>query len=87
VKFTVRWSRRALDALTQLWLDEPTQRSAITQATATIDLLLQSDPDQRGESRDDDRRILFVPPLIVIFSVDTDHRVVRVLNARHLKLR
>jgi hypothetical protein len=87
VKFTVQWSRRALDAVTQLWLDNTNQRAEFTQATATIDQLLQFDPHQQGESRDDKRRVLFVPPLVVIFSVDIDRKLVRVLSARQLKRR
>lgn len=87
VKYAVRWSRQALDALAQLWLDNPAQRAEFTQATATIDQLLLVNPHEQGESRDDGRRILFVPPLIVIFSVDADHNVVRMLSVRHLKRR
>ena len=87
MKFTVEWSRRALDAIAKLWLDHSDQRSAITQAIATIDQLLQFAPENQGESRDDDRRILFVPPLVVIFRVDIDRQLARILDARHLKRR
>jgi hypothetical protein len=87
VKFSIRWSRRALDSVAQLWLDNPDQRSGITQATATIDQLLQFDPQEHGESRNDGRRIVFVPTLVAIISVDADHNVVRVLDVRQLKRR
>ena len=87
MKYTVQWSRRAVDALAQFWLDNTVQRTEITQATATIDQLLQFNPDEQGESRDDGRRILFVPPLVVIFRVNTEHNMVRVLNVGQLKRR
>lgn len=87
MKFTVQWSHRALDAVTQLWLDNANQRAGITRATAAIDQILQFDPNEKGEARDDDRRIFFVPPLVVIFSVNVDRNLVRVLNTRHLKRR
>jgi hypothetical protein len=85
VKYAIRWSRRALDAVAQLWLDNPALRAEITEATATIDRLLQFDPHEQGESRDDGRRILFVPPLVVVFSADAERNLVRVLNVRQLK--
>ena len=87
MNYAVRWSRQALDAVAQLWLDNPAQRAEFTQATATIDQLLLVNPHEQGESREDGRRILFVPPLVVVFSVDIDHDVVRVVNIRHLKPR
>jgi hypothetical protein len=77
----------ALDALGQLWIDNVGERAEITRAAATIDQLLVTNPHEQGEDRNDDRRILFVPPLVVLFSVDTNHNVVRVLNVRLLKRR
>jgi plasmid stabilization system protein ParE len=87
VKYSVRWSRQAHDMLAQLWLDHDAERAEITQAAAMLDQLLLSDPQAQGESRDDGRRILFVPPLVIVFRVDSDHSVVRVLNVRHLRRR
>jgi hypothetical protein len=87
VKFTVQWSRRALDAVAQLWLDNPDGRAEITNATTATDQLLKFDPGEKGESRGGDRRILFVPPLVVIFRVDSNTTTVRVLDARHLRRR
>lgn len=76
-----------MDALAELWVDNPDQRAAITESAATVDQLLRYDPEDRGESRDDNRRILFVPPLAIIYSVDLTHNVVRVLNVRLLSVR
>ena len=87
VSFVVRWSRWALDVLAEAWLAHPEQRAEITQAAAAIDRLLCFDPAHQGESRDHDRRILFVPPLVAIFKIDDDHGVVHILNIRRLRPR
>ena len=87
MKYSVQWTGRALAALAQVWLDNPALRAAINQAVATIDELLQVDPQVQGESRDADRRIVFVPPLVVIFRVNTARGTVRVLNMRLIKRR
>jgi hypothetical protein len=52
------------------------QRRAIVEATNTIDRELKADPFLRSESRDEDRRVLFVPPLGVFFSVNVQRPVV-----------
>jgi hypothetical protein len=87
LKYTVRWSGRAVYAVAQLWLDFPDLRSEITQATATVDHLLQFNPAEQGESRNDDRRILFVPPLVVIFRESAATETVSVLDVRQIKRR
>jgi hypothetical protein len=82
VRFVVRWSRRALDAVTEMWMAQSgDERTAITQATATVDRLLQLNPAEQGESRSDaSRRVLFAPPLVVTFSIAEEQRIDRVLN-------
>ena len=87
MKYSVQWGRLALEALARIWLDNPAQRAEITQATATTDQLLQVDPQTQGESRDSGRRIVFVPPLVIVFRVETVRRVVRILNVRNMKWR
>ena len=86
--YVVQWSRRALGAVTELWLaSSSADRTLITRAVATIDERLGNDPKRLGESRDANERIWFVPPLIVIFEVDDVDRLVRVLNVRPLRRR
>lgn len=87
MKFTVVWSGKALEALARLWLESPVERTSITNATAMIDQLLAIDPHDKGESRDDGRRILFVAPLVTIFRVNEFDRMVRILHVRQLKRR
>jgi hypothetical protein len=79
--FKVRWKQSALNELASLWIKENAeQRRAITAATDLIDRLLQVEPSVEGESRPHNRRILFVPPLGVLFKVDSQRAVVRVVQ-------
>jgi hypothetical protein len=79
VTYTVRWKRSALDQLAQLWLDAP-DRSQVTAAVAEIDRLLATRPYDESESRPDDIRILFSPPIGVFFEVKESTRIVYVLR-------
>jgi hypothetical protein len=87
VKYSVRWSREALDALTEIWLENPGQRDDIRRAAARIDRILVVNPDEQGESRGDARRILIESPLVVNFVVDDVRYIVRVLKVRLIKPR
>jgi hypothetical protein len=87
VNFSLQWSRRALDALARIWVESPKNRGEISQAAATVDQILAVDPEERGESRDKGRRVLFVLPLVVTFRVDVDRGVVRVLDLREARRR
>jgi hypothetical protein len=82
--FTVRWKRVARDRLAELWLAAP-DRAAVTQATHHIDQLLCSNPENKGESRDNGRRVLLVPPLGVVFRIRETDRVVEVLRVWSFK--
>ena len=78
--FEVRWTRSALEELASIWLEaNSAERRGITAATDEIDSVLSSDPEREGESRTGNSRILFVPSLVVVFSVDTQTHLVRVL--------
>lgn len=82
--FRVRWKQSALDELTALWMAADSEgRREITAAAHRIDQLLQGDPEDQGESRPGGRRILFVPPLGLLFRVDAALSVVRVLHVWH----
>jgi len=81
--FRLRWSRRALDALTDHWLraDSATRR-AITTAQHAVEQRLQRDPLHEGESRARGRRVTFVSPLTVYYRVEADGQTVSVLFVR-----
>jgi hypothetical protein len=79
--FRVRWLDEADDQLAAIWMRvDSEKRRAVTEATNAIDRELKSDPFRQSESRENKRRVLFVPPLGIFFSVDTKRRVVRVVR-------
>jgi hypothetical protein len=79
VRYIVHWKRTALDHLAELWLDAP-DRAQITAAVAEIDRLLAARPHDAGESRSDEVRIIFSPPIGVFFEIDERSRAVNVLR-------
>lgn len=79
MRFSVVWKAGAEQELTRLWLGSRF-RSDFTDAASSIDESLQRDPVTAGESRDGSLRILFVPPLAVLFEVDVAARVVDVIH-------
>jgi len=56
-------------------------RKAILQATHEVDQLLYNQPHEQGESRGGQVRILFLPPLGILFEVDHDKRLVTILRS------
>lgn len=79
--FRVRWKRSARNELADLWMRANSmERQAITAASHTIDQQLRTDPLGQSESRPLGRRILFVPPLGLIFRIENDGQTVSVLR-------
>jgi hypothetical protein len=86
--YHVRWEKRALAALTNLWLQaDSAGRKAITAATHALDTRLRRDPHNEGESRSDGRRIAFEPPLAIVFRVEAYGLTVSVLEAGLIRRR
>ena len=79
MKHTVIWLPGAEQELADLWID-PDTRAEVADAANHIDLLLKFNPEQCGESRIDDQRILFITPLGVLFRVKQDDRMVEVIH-------
>ncbi len=79
MNYTVLWSEIAEEELADIWLNA-SDPEVITQASHLIDRQLRRDPDQVGESRPNNRRILLVSPLGVSFQVIEDDRKVEVLH-------
>ncbi len=78
--FRVVWLQEALNELAAVWIDaDSTQRQAITAAAHAIDQLLELDPNNQGESRPHNQRILFQPPLGITFEIRLPS-LVRVLH-------
>ena len=69
MKWTVLWKPDAESDLAALWVDAD-DKADLTATSNRIDVLLRKDPLKTGESRADDDRIHFEPPLAVLFTVD-----------------
>ena len=79
--WTVDWLQSALDELADLWNQaDAASRQHITSACNEIDQRLKRNPNSEGESRADDRRILFVYPLAVLYRVINDNSKVEILH-------
>lgn len=79
--YQVRWERAAIEELTRIWTEaDSSDRQAVTDAVSTLDQELQQNAATVGESRSEDRRICFVPPLAAVFSVDEPNNLASVLH-------
>lgn len=75
MNFTVVWLPEAEAELATIWLAS-NRRREITQASLELDRRLAANAINEGESRSNNRRILFEPPLAAIFRVNDDNVVV-----------
>ena len=82
--YTVKWTKRAINQLIQIWL-KASDRNAVTAATARIDQVLLLDPSTVGESRPGLEQVTFVTPLGIRFRVFPAERIVRVLSVWNIK--
>ena len=81
MKRIVEWKKTATDELTAMWLDADSRDlGRITTAAREVDRLLQTDPYGQGESRDADRRVMFVAPLAVNFRINAQMDKVEVVH-------
>ena len=71
MNFSVTWTRAALRQLLDLWTTA-TDPDAVDAAALRIDQTLSTDAHQQGESRVNPIRILFDPPLAILFVADVD---------------
>lgn len=79
MKYSVVWSPEAEQELARLWIGAP-NRDAITNAANSVDLILRDDAHGVGESRSATKRVVFVAPLGVLFSVRRAQQSVSVLS-------
>lgn len=78
---TIHWSKSARQELTRIWLKADSgRRRAITEAARAVDKSLAINPRNVGESRPDDLRICFEPPLGVLFRAEEKRSIVRVVR-------
>jgi plasmid stabilization system protein ParE len=79
MKYTVVWTRFAEGELASIWINS-SRRNEVSRAAERIDRLLRRNPQNQGESRIHETRILLVPPLGVSFGISTEDRRVEVLD-------
>ena len=86
-QFTVIWRRhlveRKLAEYVVSAIEQGKDIAPITTAMSTIDQLLATDPQTKGESRADFDRVLIVPPLTVTFEVHEEERIVYILSLHY----
>ena len=78
MNWKVVWKPEAERRLTSLWLDSA-NREAIRSAADQLDELLALDPENAGESRERNRRIVLIHPLAARVAVYASLRTVLVL--------
>ena len=79
MRYTVLWMPIAEEQLAAIWASA-SDRDAVTRASHVIDQALRSHPEEAGESRVADVRVLFETPLGALFTVSPEDRAVRVLS-------
>jgi hypothetical protein len=73
MNFTVLWTAAAQQELAAVWL-AAADREAVTTASYRIEVQIRANPLETGESRDENERIVFDPPLVVVYVVDEPNR-------------
>ena len=86
--FRVQWLQAAMDELAQIWTQaDSSMRQAVTAATQALDEELRMNPYRQSESREDERRVLFLYPLAARIKVDLQQRIVWVLHVWRFRRR
>ena len=78
-RYTVTWKPNAKARLAHLWNSNPRIRQEIADAADKIDRLLAINPLSLGEAVSERSRQYIEPPLLVLFAVSPDDRMVRVI--------
>jgi hypothetical protein len=76
--YTVVWAPDAEEELVRIWIRSGS-RQHVTSATDKIDRLLRMQPQSQGEPWFD-KLTLHVPPLLVVYEVIPDDRIVRIIQ-------
>jgi hypothetical protein len=81
VNYTVVWRREAEAQLMTLWL-RALNKTAVAGYVEQIDRILQRDPHEQGESRNENTRLAFFRPLCVRYQIDDAARTVTVVSIK-----
>lgn len=80
MKYTVVWDSSAIDELATMWAEAPSfVRGQITRAVDDIEAALQRRPEDLGESRRENVRLVIALPIAIVYELFPDDRQVRVL--------
>lgn len=80
--FSIYRTEEAQAPLREVWLEgDDALRHSILHASQAVDLQLCENPQEQGESREGTLRVLFEAPLGVLFEVDQEKQLVRVLRS------
>lgn len=79
MNWDVVWSPIAENELATLWLN-PALRAVVTRTSRLLDLRLQRNGANEGESRSGNRRVAFEAPLGITFLVDHTARRISVTH-------
>jgi hypothetical protein len=82
--FTVTWLPDVEQELAEIWL-AASDREPVRFAADQIDWQLRRNPQNLGEARFGDRRILIAPPLAVTYRVLPADRLVIVVNVQEFR--
>jgi plasmid stabilization system protein ParE len=77
MNYTVVWRPTAERTLAEIWT-AAVDRQAIADAADLIDAMLGSSPQEVGETRAGDTRILTVMPLSIYYDIHSDDRLVAI---------
>jgi hypothetical protein len=79
MKFSVIWLADATEELIELWSD-PEVRQSVVEGARRIETALSVNPQDLGESRPDNVRIIFESQLAAIYEVFSVERKVNILR-------
>ena len=86
--FQVMWLESALDELATIWMDRDSEkRKELTSALHLLEKQLRHDPENVGESRENNTRVYIDLPLVVSFKCVVEKSVVFVLHVRSARKR
>ena len=83
IRFTVTWLPRAEQQLAAIWLSAD-DRPSIAAAANQIDTELSVDPQNKGLEFHEGLREVLIGPLMVLFTVHMQDRIVEVVRIKHL---
>jgi hypothetical protein len=81
MRYTVTWRASKQQKLARIWLAS-TDRRAVSAAADQIDLILAADPELVAQDFYGDC-IMTIPPLVVVYTISHDDRLVEVIEVYH----